>query len=537
MIGDAADWRQRAKRRREGAGVSANASASPHAILRARRGQTARRGKWRLRAAGLFAGVAAAVGVWAVFPTTPDETPALRADSGAALVATRSFFVVPETAPTRWRGSREIRAERAAAPSWVLTALEASEPKGVVEALQDMPVVLEVGPAPLWSPYLAGRRLTPSDAALSRLASRRGGEGAERDRGVLPDTLLAGLPGVGPTAIDAVLGAIEISPPPSGPAPVSSLFDVFSTPPLVGGDFEGADAIETAAIPHDASETPDQAAALAALDPEALEGARFGAAIAPRRRPQTAEALDAAVRAAARARQRELAAAPAEPEAEPAKAPTISIVLTAVGLNPEATARAESRLPVEIAFALPPIAPDVEAIAARAAAAGRAALLEAPLEAAAENASAQPQIALSAASEPSEIVAQLGDMLDKTPGAVGVATYLGGGFLTDADAARALAAALGDRGLFALQQQPIDGSQLPGAIDAEGGELIAAPISLDDFGLSRDITAALGRLEALARREGHAMAVAVAIPSTVDALISWAEGLEGRGVALIPVRP
>jgi polysaccharide deacetylase 2 family uncharacterized protein YibQ len=59
-------------------------------------------------------------------------------------------------------------------------------------------------------------------------------------------------------------------------------------------------------------------------------------------------------------------------------------------------------------------------------------------------------------------------------------------------------------------------------------------LAIDGKPEGRSIDSALERLEALARFEGSALAVAGAYPVTVQRLAAWAEGLEARGVVLVP---
>ena len=51
----------------------------------------------------------------------------------------------------------------------------------------------------------------------------------------------------------------------------------------------------------------------------------------------------------------------------------------------------------------------------------------------------------------------------------------------------------------------------------------------------REIAGRLAQLEQIARTRGLAVGVASARPATLKALAAWANGLDGRGITLVPI--
>lgn len=229
------------------------------------------------------------------------------------------------------------------------------------------------------------------------------------------------------------------------------------------------------------------------------------------------------------------AAADAPPRGPLASPPEIVIVLTAVGVNPSASAAALDRLPPEIAVAVAPIVDDPSYWIAAARRTGRIGLLELPMEPTAyPRVDPGPLTLLRDA--PAEVnLAKIDATLALAPQADGVATYLGGGFLSDPTAVGPVADELRRRELFLLDAGGARRSIAADVARSRALPFAAATLSLDNFGRSQDIEAQLAELERVAREAGRAVGVAVAIPSTVAAIEAWVDGLEG--VRLSPLQP
>jgi hypothetical protein len=313
-------------------------------------------------------------------------------------------------------------------------------------------------------------------------------------------------------------------------------------------DLTAPDAVET----PDAFETASIPDATPAIDADALTEAAINGAsavaplFAPRAvpDPRTAVALRAdrlsgvAPEASPAARPRPAAAEAAETVfAAPKPRPAITIVLTALGLNTEASKAALARLPQEIAISIAPIAAESAAWSERAATAGHVVLAETPMEPEAYPRVNPGPLTLLVASSVEENIRRLGETLDRIPHAAGVATYLGGRFAKNDTAAAMFAAAIERRGLMLLETVSEPGRKLVPMAARAGVPVYASAVSIDSSGHDRTVAAGLKKLEEAARRDGYAIGVGVTIPTTVAGVARWIETLDERGFDLVALGP
>jgi polysaccharide deacetylase 2 family uncharacterized protein YibQ len=113
--------------------------------------------------------------------------------------------------------------------------------------------------------------------------------------------------------------------------------------------------------------------------------------------------------------------------------------------------------------------------------------------------------------------------------------YLGGRFLSNADALEPVLRDIGKRGLLFLD----DGSSAQSKTDAVA-KALAVPHAFGDVQLDGElntdaITKKLDDLERLARRNGSAIGVASAFDESVDAISKWSEGAAMRGIEIVAV--
>ena len=117
----------------------------------------------------------------------------------------------------------------------------------------------------------------------------------------------------------------------------------------------------------------------------------------------------------------------------------------------------------------------------------------------------------------------------------GIMNYLGGRFLSDADALEPVMRDLGKRGLLFLDDgtsaQSLSG-KLADAFDVPHG---FADLTLDTE-LSRSaILKKLDELERIARRNGSAIGVASAFDESVSAIAEWVDEAGSRGIEFVGV--
>ncbi|MEL6283058.1 MAG: divergent polysaccharide deacetylase family protein [Pseudomonadota bacterium] len=217
--------------------------------------------------------------------------------------------------------------------------------------------------------------------------------------------------------------------------------------------------------------------------------------------------------------------------------PQISIVLTAVGINEDASRAAIAQLPIEVTFAIAPVGASPGDWAAASRRDGRVTLLEMPMEPLNFPRVNPGPLTLLTSADPDDNLDRLQRAINKVGRIDGVSTYLGGRFRTNAAALRPIVRDLREREVFVFENGDDDGSKLGAVANSIGVPISRAPIRLDKSGRSTDISAELKKLERQARRDGFAVGVAVAVPSTVDALAEWARVIEDRGFWLTPLRP
>jgi len=203
-------------------------------------------------------------------------------------------------------------------------------------------------------------------------------------------------------------------------------------------------------------------------------------------------------------------------------------------LSEAAIEAAIDALPPEITLSFVPYARDLQSWMDRARAAGHEVMIELPMEPFDyPNNDPGPHTLLSDASE-AENRRRLHWLLSRSVGYFGVTNYLGARLAGAEPALGHIYEELDRRGLAIFH----DGAGRPGSPAAAASraraQLSVADRVLDADPSTRSIDARLLELEALAIQNGNALGSGFAYPVTVDALVSWTEGLEQRGYQLAP---
>lgn len=216
-------------------------------------------------------------------------------------------------------------------------------------------------------------------------------------------------------------------------------------------------------------------------------------------------------------------------------APRIAIVIGTLGLSRTATERTITDLPPEVSLAFLPRRGSVEGMVAEARADGHEVLLHMPMEPFnyPEN-DPGPQTLLTTLTD-EENEGRLYDSLAAFPGFIGLMTYEGARFTKEAERLLAVLERLERRGLMIFD----DGASRQSTVTALARKLALPYARADEVVDIRPIPAEIARkladLETLARRQGQAIGVGSAYPSTIDQVRVWADGLGERGIELVPV--
>ncbi|WP_068311535.1 divergent polysaccharide deacetylase family protein [Polycladidibacter hongkongensis] len=213
----------------------------------------------------------------------------------------------------------------------------------------------------------------------------------------------------------------------------------------------------------------------------------------------------------------------------------VAIVLSGVGQSEAVSNMAIADLPADITLALSPYGDDLITWMKQARDAGHELLMQAPLEPFDyPNNDPGPHSLLIGASA-ADNLDKLEWVLAQSTNYVGIVNAMGGRFMAKQKPMEDLLAALRARGLMFMD----DGSAAT-SIASKAAKNFKLPFAKADLVVdsklsSEAITAQLMELESIARRRGYAVASATAFPLTVRELAKWSEGLEARGLALVPV--
>jgi polysaccharide deacetylase 2 family uncharacterized protein YibQ len=214
--------------------------------------------------------------------------------------------------------------------------------------------------------------------------------------------------------------------------------------------------------------------------------------------------------------------------------PRIALVVRGLDRNAEGADDAIARLPGAVTLAFAPNGEAIEQQAAQAREAGHETVLQARLEESSDATGDLGSHILRTSASDAENLDALRWQMGRFTGYVAVVNDSGGKFTADQQNMAPILKEIAARGLGYL-----DGaSPRGGALDSSA--TLATPSARGDVVIDANATpeaidAALARLVALARQHGSAIGVASAAPSSVEHLARWANGLDLRGVALVPL--
>jgi polysaccharide deacetylase 2 family uncharacterized protein YibQ len=212
--------------------------------------------------------------------------------------------------------------------------------------------------------------------------------------------------------------------------------------------------------------------------------------------------------------------------------PRIGIVVADIGLSTALSEEAIRRLPPQIALALSPYAPQLDALAARARERGMETVISLPLEPAGYPLNDPGVRTLLTSRTPAQNADNLDWALSRFQGYIGaigaIGTMRGERYAQMPEHIRRLHETLQERGLLYIDPRP---GASPGRVWGRSVDLI-----LDDPATRSEIERRLAELETAARLRGSALGFAGnATPVLIDRLASWAIGIEARGLMLVPV--
>jgi uncharacterized protein len=218
---------------------------------------------------------------------------------------------------------------------------------------------------------------------------------------------------------------------------------------------------------------------------------------------------------------------------DPGDRPMITIVLDDVGVAPQHAEMAIA-LPAPIVLSIMTYAKDASALARAAHAKGHEIMVHMPMQP--MNAAINPgPNALTVGMEAQEIRRRVDWGLDRLAGYVGFNNHMGSRFTQDPVGMRIVLAEAKRRGLLFLDSKTIAGS-VGDTLAAEMGVThIARDVFLDDDMSEAAVARQLAQAEAIARRQGYAVAIGHPHSATIAVLKRWLPDARARGFAIVPL--
>jgi uncharacterized protein len=218
-----------------------------------------------------------------------------------------------------------------------------------------------------------------------------------------------------------------------------------------------------------------------------------------------------------------------------ASGPRIALVVGGFDLTAEGPESAITKLPGAITLAFAPTGAAVEQQAAQARAAGHETVLQARLDDFSHSTNDLETHAPGTSASGAENLDSLRWQMGRFTGYVAVVNDSGGKFMADRQNMPTLLQEIADRGLGYL-----DVGAPPGSVGRDPAAMLPMPSARADLAIDANaapetLDASLARLVGLARQRGSAIGVVSGAPADIARLERWANGLDSKGVALVPL--
>ncbi len=213
----------------------------------------------------------------------------------------------------------------------------------------------------------------------------------------------------------------------------------------------------------------------------------------------------------------------------------IALLVGGLGISQSGTAEAITKLPGVVSLAFAPYGAELERTVQRARTEGHEVFLQVPMEPFDYPDNDPGPHTLLSGQKAAENLDRLQWVLGRFTGYVGIVNFLGGRLTADEAALSPVLREIAGRGLMVVD----DGSSSRSLLAASAGRAQIPALKVDrviDGVVRADaIDKELAKLEALSREQGVAVAAASALPVSIDRIARWAQTLEAKGIALVPV--
>lgn len=215
--------------------------------------------------------------------------------------------------------------------------------------------------------------------------------------------------------------------------------------------------------------------------------------------------------------------------------PKVAIVVTTLGISENATKSAVETLPGSFTFSFAPFAKNLAAWIDKSRAAGHEVLIDLPMEPLDFPQSDPGPHTLLTSVPIDQNLRQLGWVLSRATGYIGVSTYMGSNLTSKPRVLSPILTEIKSRGLMLVdtREAPVDvAKDIAKEIDLA---LASSNLMIDKILSAKSIDDQLAKLEERARNDGAAMGVARPYPVTLTRLKEWSDTLAKKGIALAPV--
>lgn len=218
-----------------------------------------------------------------------------------------------------------------------------------------------------------------------------------------------------------------------------------------------------------------------------------------------------------------------------ARGPRIAIVVGGLGLSQTGTQRAIRELPGEVTLAFAASGNSLSRWMQEARRNGHEILLQMPFEPFDYPQNDPGLYTLRTDLSETQNLAELHRAMAQITNYTGIVNFMGGRFLSNADALEPVIRDVSSRGLLFL-----DDSSSAQSLSGTIAGAVEAPHAFADLQLDADLSREavlkkLDELERIARRNGTAIGIASAFDESVDAIREWCEEAGGRGIEIVGV--
>ncbi|MBD3847134.1 divergent polysaccharide deacetylase family protein [Bosea sp. SSUT16] len=213
----------------------------------------------------------------------------------------------------------------------------------------------------------------------------------------------------------------------------------------------------------------------------------------------------------------------------------VALIVGGLGISQSGTSDAITRLPPQVSLAFAPYGTELERTVQRARGEGHEVLLQLPMEPFDYPDNDPGPHTLLTGPKASDNLDKLHWSLGRFTGYVGIINFLGGRLTADEGALSPILRDLAGRGLLVVDDGSSARSQLAPAASRAQIPALRIDRTIDTVARADAIDKELANLEAMARDQGIVVAAASALPVSIERIAQWAQSLEAKKIAIVPV--